>query len=59
MGEPHLKKCLIYLDDIVHFGKTYDEHLKRLENVFKQLEHHGLKPKSSKYEFFMRQGQYL
>ena len=40
-GELHLRECLIYLDDIIIFSKTFDEHLVRLENVFRQLEHHG------------------
>ena len=59
MGELHLRECLIYLDDIIIFSKTFDEHLLRLENVFRQLEHYGLKLKGSKCEFFQRQVQYL
>ena len=61
MGElhVHLKECPIYLDDIIIFSKTFEEHLERLENVFKQLEHHGLKLKGSKCEFFKTQVQYL
>ena len=59
MGELHLKECLIYLDDIIIFSKTFEEHLERLENVFKQLERHGLKLKGSKCEFFKTQVQYL
>ena len=59
MGELHLRECLIYRDDIIIFSKTFDEHLVRLENVFRQLEHHGLKLKGSKCEFFERQVQYL
>ena len=59
IGELHLKECLIYLDDIIIFSKTFAEHLIRLENVFRQLELHGLKLKGSKYEFFQKQVQYL
>ena len=59
MGELHLREYLIYLDDIIIFSKTFDEHLVRLENVFRQLEHHGLKLKGSKCDFFQRQVQYL
>ena len=58
IGELHLKECLIYLDDIIIFSKTFDEHIKRLENVFK-LEQHGLKLKASKCEFFKNKVQYL
>lgn len=59
MGELHLKECLIYLDDIIIFSKTFDEHLERLQNVFRQLELHGLKLKGSKCEFFQKKCQYL
>ena len=59
MGKPHLRECLIYLDDIIIFSKTFDEHLVRLANVFRQLELHGLKLKGSKCEFFQRQVNYL
>ncbi|MCG8094292.1 MAG: DDE-type integrase/transposase/recombinase [Candidatus Thiodiazotropha endolucinida] len=59
MGDLHLKECLIYLDDIIIFSKTFDEHITRLQNVFKQLEQHGLKLKASKCEFFKTQVQYL
>ena len=53
MGELHLKECLIYLDDIIIFSKTFEEHLERLENVFKQLDRlkalsvNSLRPKCS------------
>ena len=30
MGELHMKECLIYLDDIIIFSKTFEEHLERL-----------------------------
>ena len=54
MGELHLKKNVIYFDDIIIFSKTFDEHIRRLKNVFKQLEKHGFKLKASKCEFFSR-----
>ena len=38
------EQCLIYLDDIVVFSNTFDEHLKRL-NVFLALKNAGLKLK--------------
>ena len=59
MGELHLKECLNYLDDIIIYSKSFDEHILRLENVFRQLEQHGLKFKGSKCEFFQTQVQYL
>ena len=52
MGNLHLTNCLLYLDDIVVFSKTYEEHLVRLQAVFTKLKETGLKlipfPLSSK-----------
>ena len=59
MDELHLKECLIYLDNIIFFSKTFEEHLERLENVLKQLKRHGLKLKGSKCEFVKTKVQYL
>ena len=55
----HLKECLIYLDDIIIFSKTFDQHLVRLESVFLRLWQHGLKLKPSKCEFFKSEIKYL
>ena len=30
MGDLHLKFCLLYLDDVIIFSRTYEEHLDRL-----------------------------
>ena len=59
MGELLLKECLIYLNDIIIFSKTFDEHIKRIEDVYKQLEQLGLKLKASKCEFYKNKVQYL
>ena len=47
MGELNLKECLIFLDDILVFSQTFEEHLERLEAVFSRLKEHGLKLKPS------------
>ena len=31
MGELNLKECLIFLDDILIFSESFDEHLSRLD----------------------------
>lgn len=59
MGDLNLQECLIYLDDVLVFSDTFDEHLKRLQGVFQRIEKHGLKLKPSKCEFFKTQVSYL
>ena len=59
LGEMHLKWCIIYLDDIIVFSKTPEEHVQRLRGVFKKLSAAGLKLKPSKCEFFKSEITYL
>ncbi|MCG8113688.1 MAG: RNase H-like domain-containing protein, partial [Candidatus Thiodiazotropha taylori] len=59
MGDMNLKECLIFLDDILIFSSTFEEHLSRLEAVFSRLHQHGLKLKPSKCEFFKSSVKYL
>ena len=59
MGDINLRDCLIYLDDIVVFSSTFEEHVDRLEAVFKRLKRNNLKLKASKCEFFKREVTYL
>ena len=37
--------ALVYLDDVIVFGRNFSKHLKRLEVVFQSLEETGLKIK--------------
>ena len=46
--------CLIYLDDIIVYGKTFEEELKRLEEVFVRFRSSGLKLKPSKCVLFQK-----
>lgn len=59
MGELNLRECLIFLDDILIFSETFEEHIKRIEAVFSRLQQHGLKLKPSKCEFFKNSVTYL
>jgi hypothetical protein len=59
MGDLYLTYCLLYLDDIVIYSKTYSEHLERLEAVFGRLKEAGLKLKPSKCNFFQKTVKYL
>ena len=59
LGDLHLNWCIIYLDDIIVYSKTPEEHLERLEAVFKKIAKAGLKLKASKCEFFKSEITYL
>lgn len=51
--------CLVYLDDIIVFGRTFQEHLLRLDEVLFKLRQANLKIKPSKCNLFATQVQYL
>ena len=59
MGDMHLKECLIFLDDVLIFSNTFEEHCVRLKNVFTKLAQHGLKLKPAKCELFKGSVTYL
>ena len=48
-----------YLDDIIIFSKTEEEHLQHLEEIFVRLRKFGLKMKCEKCSFFKKHIQYL
>ena len=52
MGDLNLSSCLLYLDDIVVYSATYEEHIQKLENVFQCLRNRGVKLKPSKCLLF-------
>ena len=52
LREMHLNWCIIYLDDVIIFSKTPEEHIERLQAVLQKLRSAGLKLKPSKCEFF-------
>ena len=59
LGDLHLNWCIIYLDNIIVYSKTPEEHLERLEAVFKKIGKAGLKLKPNKCEFFKSEITYL
>ena len=59
LGELNLIYCLIYLDDIVIFSHTAEEHLHHLHIVFDQFTEYNLKLKPSKHNFFREEITYL
>ena len=58
-GDLHLSYCLLYLDDIIVYSRTYEEHLVRLEAVFHKLKEAGLKLSPSKCHFLCKEIKYL
>ena len=59
LGELNLTYCLIYLDDVIVFSDTPEEHFWRMRVVFDHLREHGLKLKPSKCEVFKSEINYL
>ena len=59
LGELNLTYCLIYLDDVIVFSQTPQEHLQRMRVVFDRLREHGLKLKPSKCDIFKGEINYL
>lgn len=51
--------CLVYLDDIIVFGRTFHEHLSRLDEVLTKLRQANLKVKPAKCNLFSPQVKYL
>ena len=55
LGNLHLHYCIIYLDDVIVFSKTPEEHLLRLRAMFEKLKQVELKLKPSKCELFRQE----
>ena len=51
--------AMTYLDDIIIFSETEEEHLAHIEEIFKWLEAADLKMKRSKCDFFKKHIHYL
>ena len=47
----HWQSCLIYIDNIIILGKTFEQHLHILENIFRHIRHAGLKLQLAKCHF--------
>ena len=59
LSELNLTYCLIYLDDVIVYSKTLEEHLLRMRVVFDRIREAGLKLKPSKCDIFKREINYL
>ena len=53
------KTCLVYLDDIIVVGNTFEDHMKNLEEVFQRLRQANLKLSPKKCHLFQKEVHYL
>ncbi|GBM51210.1 Retrovirus-related Pol polyprotein from transposon 17.6 [Araneus ventricosus] len=51
--------CLVYLDDIIIVGRTFEEHLKNICKVFQRLQKANLILSPKKCRFFQKEVSYL
>lgn len=58
-GAQHFETLLLYLDDIIVFSASVDQHLERLDAVLTRLHQEGLKVKMEKCCFFQTEVRYL
>lgn len=59
MGDLHLKEVLVFLDDLIVFSSTLEEHEQRLLRVLNRLKEYGLKLSPEKCKFFQTSVRYL
>ncbi|KAL1249378.1 hypothetical protein QQF64_020383 [Cirrhinus molitorella] len=59
VGDMHLLEVIVYLDDIIVFGSTLEEHERRLLKVLDRLEEYGLKISLDKCQLCMSQVKYV
>ena len=51
--------CLVYIDDIIIMGKTFDDHIRNLQAVFERLRQAGLKLHPEKCQFLQQKVYFL
>ncbi|RXN09433.1 Retrovirus-related Pol poly from transposon [Labeo rohita] len=51
--------CLPYLDNVLCFAKSFEEHVEKLRVVFRVLRQHGVKLRPTKCELFKQEVRYL
>ena len=53
------ERCLVYLDDVIVFGKTFEQALENLEEVFSRFQSANLKLKPRKCSFVEEEGKFF
>ena len=51
--------CIPYLDDVLAYSKSFDDHLKDVQMVLKRLREHGIKLNFKKCNWFRKEAKYL
>ncbi len=59
MGDINLSEVLVFLDDLIVFSDTLEEHERRLLHVLERLKDYGLKLSLDKCKFFQTSVKYL
>uniref|UniRef100_A0A3B1KCG7 Gypsy retrotransposon integrase-like protein 1 n=1 Tax=Astyanax mexicanus TaxID=7994 RepID=A0A3B1KCG7_ASTMX len=59
MSDLHLKEVIVFLDDLIIFSATLEEHEHRLLRVLQRLKEYGLKLSPEKCKFFQTSVRYL
>lgn len=59
LGDLLYKNCIVYLDDILVYSKSYEEHLDDVDQVLSRLESFGLKIKADKCHVGAKEIRYL
>lgn len=59
MGDLNRKQVLVFIDDLIVFSKTLEEHESRLLQVLNRLKEYGLKLSPEKCRFFQTSVRYL
>ena len=59
LGDYNMKICAIYLDDLIIFSSTLEEHLERLDKVLTRLKECNLKLSPKKCKLMQRRVKYV
>ena len=51
--------CIPYLDDVLVYSKSFEDHLVDIQMVLKRLQEHGIKLNPGKCKLFKREAKYL
>jgi hypothetical protein len=59
LGDYNMTICVIYLDNLIIFSETYEQHLERIDMILTRLHDNNLKLSPEKCHFFQGRVQFL